>query len=46
MLRAVNQAVEQGPDDEHLGFVAPLCPVHGRRGRVRPGTVPDLPARS
>jgi hypothetical protein len=43
----LNQAVEQGPDDEHPGFVNPLCPVHGSLGSDSgPELDPDLPVRS
>ena len=31
----LNQAVGQGPDDDHSGFVNPLCPVHGSLGSDR-----------
>ncbi len=39
----LNRAVGQGPDDDHPGFVNPLCPVHGS---VEPDRDPDLPVRS
>lgn len=43
----LNQPVEQGPDDEHPGFVNPLCPVHGSlAAESEAGTDPDLPVRS
>jgi hypothetical protein len=38
----LNRPVGQGPDDDHPGFVNPLCPVHGSLGSDRdPDPDPD-----